>query len=114
MFRRILNAHAAAFALAIALSTAILSRPAPAAEARHEMGAAEGDLAAKAGLAVLQRGGNAIDAAVATSLVLGVTNSAACGIGGGGFMLIYWAKTRKIYALDYRERAPLTASATMY
>jgi gamma-glutamyltranspeptidase/glutathione hydrolase len=78
------------------------------------MVAAEGDLAAKAGLAVLQRGGNAIDAAVATSLVLGVTNSAACGIGGGGFMLIYWAKTGKIYALDYRERAPLAASATMY
>ena len=75
---------------------------------------AEGDLAAKAGMEILNRGGNAVDAAAAVSLALGVTNSGSCGIGGGGFMLIYWAKTGKLYALDYRERAPAAASANMY
>jgi gamma-glutamyltranspeptidase / glutathione hydrolase len=85
-----------------------------AAPSRREMVVAEGDIAANAGLEILRRGGNAVDAAIATSLALGVTNSGSCGIGGGGFMLIYWAKTHKLYALDYRERAPMAASATMY
>jgi gamma-glutamyltranspeptidase/glutathione hydrolase len=83
-------------------------------DAPHEMVAAEGDLAAQAGLDVLKHGGNAVDAAVATSLVLAVTNSGSCGIGGGGFMLIYWARPRLLYGLDYRERAPMAANATMY
>ena len=78
------------------------------------MVAAEGDLAARAGLEVMRHGGNAIDAAVATSLVLGVTNSGSCGIGGGGFMLIYWAGARSLYGLDYRERAGLAANSAMY
>ena len=78
------------------------------------MVAAEGDLAAAAGLEILKHGGNAVDAAAAISLALGVTNSGSCGLGGGGFMLIYWARTGKLYALDYRERAPLGARATMY
>jgi len=85
-----------------------------AAGARHDMIAAESDLAAQAGLGVLKRGGNAVDAAVATSLVLGVTNSGSCGIGGGGFMLIYWARARRLYGLDYRERAPMAANTAMY
>jgi gamma-glutamyltranspeptidase/glutathione hydrolase len=88
--------------------------PADAGTAMHAMVAAEGDLAAQAGLDVLQHGGNAVDAAVAISLVLGVTNSASCGIGGGGFMLIYRAAEHKIYALDYREVAPAAARPTMY
>jgi gamma-glutamyltranspeptidase / glutathione hydrolase len=83
-------------------------------DAHHEMVVAEGELAAQAGLAVLKHGGNAVDAAVATSLVLGVTNAGSCGIGGGGFMLIYWAKTGRLYGLDYRERAPMEATSTMY
>jgi gamma-glutamyltranspeptidase/glutathione hydrolase len=93
-----------------------LMRPAlgGAVEAHHEMVVAEGELAARAGLEVLRRGGNAVDAAVATSLVLGVTNSGSCGIGGGGFMLIYWAKPHRLYSLDYRERAPMAANAAMY
>lgn len=85
-----------------------------AAQARHAMVVAESDLAARAGLETFTHGGNAVDAAVATALAVGVTNAASCGIGGGGFMLIYIAKTHSFYALDYRERAPLKASATMY
>src|ERR1019366_8957787 len=63
---------------------------------------------------ILKHGGNAAASAVATALAVGVTNPAACGIGGGGFMLIYIAKTRAFYALDYRETAPLQARPDMY
>src|SRR5579863_8746533 len=106
-------------ACAAPLLVALLILPAPpaaaqAADSHHAMVAAEGDLAAQAGLDVLRHGGNAVDAAVAISLVLGVTNSGSCGIGGGGFMLIYHAHEHKIYALDYREVAPKAASSTMY
>jgi gamma-glutamyltranspeptidase / glutathione hydrolase len=85
-----------------------------AAQAQHEMVVAESEPAANAGLEILHAGGNAIDAAVATSLALGVTNAGSCGMGGGGFMLIYLAKTKSLYALDYREEAPKAATADMY
>jgi gamma-glutamyltranspeptidase/glutathione hydrolase len=75
---------------------------------------AENDEAARAGVEILRSGGNAVDAACATALAVGVTNAASCGIGGGGFMLIYIAKERQFYALDYRECAPLKASPDMY
>ncbi len=74
----------------------------------------ESEDAAGAGLEILKHGGNAIDAAVATALAVGVTNPASCGIGGGGFMLIYVAKDRAFYALDYRETAPLKAHPDMF
>ena len=74
----------------------------------------ESEQAAGAGLEILKRGGNAVDAAVATALAVGVTNPASCGIGGGGFMLIYIAKDRAFYALDYRETAPLKAHPDMF
>ncbi|HZZ07946.1 MAG TPA: gamma-glutamyltransferase [Candidatus Binataceae bacterium] len=109
--------RALALILCAVLATVALgatSVPAEAAEARHAMVVAENALAASAGVEILRRGGNAVDAAVATSLAVGVTNPASCGIGGGGFMLIYIARTHSFYALDYRERAPMTASATMY
>ncbi len=75
---------------------------------------AESAPAANAGIEILRRGGNAVDAAAATALAVGVTNPASCGIGGGGFMLIYLARTHSFYALDYRERAPLAAGPAMY
>jgi gamma-glutamyltranspeptidase/glutathione hydrolase len=99
---------------AVALILGAAPCRAQAATAPHAMVAAEGDLAAQVGLDVLQRGGNAVDAAVAISLVLGVTNSGSCGIGGGGFMLIYRAQDHQVYALDYREVAPQAATPTMY
>jgi gamma-glutamyltranspeptidase/glutathione hydrolase len=109
---------------AIALTVALAIRPgAPAAAAPsgdpstravQAMVVAENDEAARAGVEILHGGGNAIDAACATALAVGVANPASCGIGGGGFMLIYIAKDRQFYALDYRERAPLKASPGMY
>ncbi len=69
--------------------------------------------ASKIGLAVLQRGGNAVDAAVATGLALGVTHPSAGNIGGGGFMVVRMADGSS-FAIDYREMAPGKASRDMY
>ncbi len=80
----------------------------------HGMVAAEHRLAAEAGTEMLRRGGNAVDAAVATALAVGVVNPSSCGIGGGGFMLIYDRAMRQVHALDYRERAPLGARRNMF
>src|SRR5271154_2610760 len=79
------------------------SIPAGATEAHRAMVVAENALAANAGVQILSRGGNAVDAAAATALATGVTNPASSGIGGGGFMLIYLARTHGCYALDFRE-----------
>ena len=70
-------------------------------------------LAADAGLGILQEGGNAIDAAVATSFALAVVHPSAGNLGGGGFMLIR-DHTGKTIFLDYREKAPLAATENMY
>jgi gamma-glutamyltranspeptidase/glutathione hydrolase len=71
-------------------------------------------LASKAGLEMLRKGGNAIDAAVATAFAISVVEPFAAGIGGGGFLLLYNSQTGEIKALDFRERAPLKASRDMY
>ncbi|WP_437601159.1 gamma-glutamyltransferase [Sorangium sp. So ce590] len=67
-----------------------------------------------AAIEVLKRGGNAVDAAVAAAGVLGVTDPFSCGIGGGGFMLIYLASGDKVIALDHRETAPSRLEAGSY
>jgi gamma-glutamyltranspeptidase/glutathione hydrolase len=61
------------------------------------------------GISVLRRGGNAVDAAVATAAALGVTDPFSNGVGGGGFFVYYEARTGKVYTLDGRETAPATA-----
>jgi gamma-glutamyltranspeptidase/glutathione hydrolase len=65
------------------------------------------------GVSVLQHGGNAIDAAVAVGFALAVTHPSAGNLGGGGFMLIRLADGRRTF-IDFRERAPASASPTMY
>lgn len=80
----------------------------------HSMVTSAHLLATQSGLAILKQGGNAVDAATATALALSVVEPFSTGIGGGGFLLFRQAETGAIKALDFREKAPLKATSTMY
>jgi gamma-glutamyltranspeptidase/glutathione hydrolase len=80
----------------------------------HHAVAADHPLASEAGEAILESGGNAADAAVATALALGVVSSASSGLGGGGFALYYRASDHSLTFLDFRERAPAAATSAMF
>lgn len=71
-------------------------------------------LASEAGISILKQGGNAVDAAVATTFAISVVEPFSAGIGGGGFLLFHSQKTGEIKALDFRERAPIKATKNMY
>lgn len=96
---------------------ATATRPAPrndqVAKGRRGAVVAAEPLATQVGLDVLEAGGNAVDAAVATALALAVTHPQAGNLGGGGFMVIRMADGRTS-ALDFRERAPARAHRDMY
>jgi gamma-glutamyltranspeptidase / glutathione hydrolase len=81
--------------------------------AEHGMVVTVHTLASQVGVDILQAGGNAVDAAVATGFALAVVHSPAGNIGGGGFMLIRMADG-KTHFLDYREKAPAAATRNMY
>ncbi len=82
--------------------------------AAHGMVVSTEPRATEAGVAILQNGGNAVDAAVAVGFALAVTHPAAGNLGGGGFMLIRQAGNGEVVAIDYREMAPAAAGETMY
>jgi gamma-glutamyltranspeptidase/glutathione hydrolase len=81
--------------------------------AQHGIVVSVHELASRAGVEIMQAGGNAVDAAVATGFALAVVHPAAGNIGGGGFMLVRMADG-KTHFLDYREKAPAAAKADMY
>src|SRR6202522_2990388 len=81
--------------------------------AQHGMVVSVHELASKAGVEMMQAGGNAVDAAVATGFALAVVHPAAGNLGGGGFMLIRMADG-KTHFIDYREKAPAAATRDMY
>src|ERR1700722_237068 len=96
---------------ALLLSTLALARQPV--HALHTMVVARETHATDIGDAILASGGNAVDAAVAVAFALAVTHPSAGNIGGGGFMLIRLANGKSTF-IDFRERAPASASRNMY
>lgn len=82
--------------------------------AEHGMVVAQEKLSAQIGADVLRRGGNAVDAAVATGFAMAVTYPRAGNIGGGGFMVIYSADRNEDIAIDYRETAPAATTPQIF
>lgn len=101
-----------ALALVLAPAPRALAQRAPV-EAKHGMVASVHDLASEAGVEILKKGGNAVDAGVAVGLALTVVYPFAGNIGGGGFMMIHLADSRAV-AIDYRETAPAASGRDMY
>jgi gamma-glutamyltranspeptidase / glutathione hydrolase len=98
--------------LILSISAPVLAAFPRPAHSQNGMVASAHPLATQAGVDVLKQGGNAIDAAVATTLAISVVEPFSAGIGGGGFMMTKMGKDVK--SLDFRERAPLKASRNMY
>jgi gamma-glutamyltranspeptidase / glutathione hydrolase len=105
---------ASALAQVAPVSTAPPIRPATPILAHNGMVVAQESRAARIGVEILDRGGNAVDAAVAVGFALAVTYPRAGNIGGGGFMVIHLAKEKRDVAIDYRETAPAAATAAMF
>lgn len=83
-------------------------------EAKHFMVAAAHPLATEAGRAILAKGGSAVDAAIATQLMLGLVEPQSSGIGGGAFMLHWQAKQQQLTSFDGRETAPASATPLLF
>ena len=82
--------------------------------ARHGMVVAQESRAARIGIEILEKGGNAVDAAVAVGFAMAVTYPRAGNIGGGGYMVIHLARPNRQIAIDYRETAPKAATRDMF
>src|SRR5262245_60302501 len=104
------SAAAAACVVAFSLTVGAGSVPT---RAQKGMVASQSEIASKIGAAVIQDGGTAIDAVVATGFALAVTHPTAGNIGGGGF-IVYRPASGEPVAYDFRETAPSRASPTMF
>src|SRR6201993_2975472 len=101
------------FLVVLALACTAAAAPMRPVHAPRAMVASVHELASRAGIEMMQAGGNAVDAAVATGFALAVVHPQAGNLGGGGFMLIRTANG-EIHFIDYREKAPAAATANMY
>ena len=107
-------------ALALTLTFSIILH-APPANAKTPVATGSGgavatisEQASMSALDILNKGGNAVDAAVAAAATLGVTDPFSCGIGGGGFMVIYLAKDKRVITIDHREMAPAAFTPAVF
>src|ERR1700690_668837 len=118
-------ARISSFVIALLLSALAHAQVAPVARApvippatpilaNNGMVVAQESRAARIGIEILDRGGNAVDAAVAVGFALAVTYPRAGNIGGGGVMVIHLAKENRDTTIDYRETAPAAATAGMF
>jgi gamma-glutamyltranspeptidase/glutathione hydrolase len=88
--------------------------PKPLVKAKRHMVVAAHPLAAEAGLAILRKGGSAVDAGIATQMVLNLVEPQSSGIGGGGYLLHWEADTSKLTSIDGRETAPSSATPELF
>jgi gamma-glutamyltranspeptidase / glutathione hydrolase len=95
------------------LADMVVAAPIRPVHAPHAIVVSVHELASRAGVEIMQAGGNAVDAAVATGFALAVVHPQAGNLGGGGFMLVRMADS-KVHFIDYREKAPAAATANMY
>jgi gamma-glutamyltranspeptidase/glutathione hydrolase len=95
------------------LTGSLAAAPLRPAHAQHAMVASVHELASRAGVEMMQAGGNAVDAAVATGFALAVVHPQAGNLGGGGFLLLRKA-TGEVRFIDFREKAPAAATQDMY
>ena len=98
--------------LPLALFALILAAVAPPPERGRAMAVGDHELISQAGASILAKGGNAVDAAVASALAAGVVQPSSSGLGGGGFAVV--SMSGKTHVLDFREMAPESAHRTMY
>jgi gamma-glutamyltranspeptidase/glutathione hydrolase len=108
------KALASALILSIVLAPPLAFAKTPVATGTGGAVATISEKASASALAILDKGGNAIDAAVAAAATLGVTDPFSCGIGGGGFMVIYLAKDKRVITIDHRETAPASFSPAVF
>jgi gamma-glutamyltranspeptidase / glutathione hydrolase len=99
--------------LCVLLAVSVEAAPLRPTHAPHALVTSVHELASRAGVEMLQSGGNAVDAAVATGFALAVVHPQAGNLGGGGFMLLRNADG-KVHFVDFREKAPLAATQNMY
>ena len=99
--------------LLLLLAQTVQAATLPAVEAANGMVVSAQRLASEAGVAILQQGGNAIDAAVAVGYAEAVVNPCCGNIGGGGFMVAHLANGRNVF-VNFRETAPAAATPDMY
>jgi gamma-glutamyltranspeptidase/glutathione hydrolase len=100
--------------LLVALLATAAQAKTPVARGTGGAAATISEQATRSAIAILDQGGNAVDAAVAAAATLGVTDPFSCGIGGGGFMVVYLAKDRRVITIDHRETAPATTTPALF
>ena len=81
---------------------------------QHAVVASDAGPCSEIGRNILQKGGTAVDSAIAALFCIGVYNMHSAGIGGGGFMVVYKKSTKFVEVIDFREEAPGKANRTMY